>query len=60
MSPGQPMALGSEPIGEGSPCDKRGGVWEGLTLTHPLTGDEKSVVGFSVNGVFPGGGGGKI
>ena len=46
MLPGQRIAAGAEAVGEGSPCDKRGSVWEGLTVTHPLTGDEKSVVGF--------------
>lgn len=45
MLPGQHIAAGAEAMGEGSPCAKRGGVWEGLTVTHPLTGDEKSAVG---------------
>lgn len=46
MSPSRLYASGVVgAAGHSTLPDQAGGTWEGLTLTQPLTGDEKELVG---------------
>lgn len=55
---GGPVEVSSLSLSLSPRNEEPGGVWEGLTLTHPLTGDEKNLVGGWVVGVKSAEGGG--